>query len=424
MPSEGDLSAADGVAQEEIGQPVGISEQLENGGQNALQNGANELNLQQENEQNNVDETNISRGGQVSQSVPQGEHGTQTPQIGGMEETAARLGERIEADGGTPQSGLSRDVREIENRVTREYAQENGLWIPFDDVYRLGVPAISGNEHNNYLDEVNQRINKVNNRMNTPSILDLLDRMELHNKYFPESKYSLIGFTAVSDNGDVWPVFAQDYVSGARVATNEEIDAYMSALGFTPMGNGRYTNGEIVAKDLHPRNVLADADGDIYVVDAEFEPAEIAENGGEKKSSIIEEAEAEYRNNPLHGVQFSIDADAYNNEDVTFGESEQSTEGGALVSYQDVIYKGQTIGWVKETQSGRMFAPMVTSFYVPLENATEEDKRSPHYFEGEGIICASRHCSRWLTISMASQNRAKSKSRDTRRRFLTTATSS
>ena len=110
---------------------------------------------------------------------------------------------------------------------------------------------------------------------------------------------------------------------------------------------------------------------------------EIAENGGEKKSSIIEEAEAEYRNNPLHGVQFSIDADAYNNEDVTFGESEQSTEGGALVSYQDVIYKGQTIGWVKETQSGRMFAPMVTSFYVPLENATEEDKRSPHYFEGE-----------------------------------------
>ena len=110
---------------------------------------------------------------------------------------------------------------------------------------------------------------------------------------------------------------------------------------------------------------------------------EIVENGGEKKSSIIEETEAEYRNNPLHGVQFSIDADAYNNEDVTFGESEQSTEGGALVSYQDVIYKGQTIGWVKETQSGRMFAPMVTSFYVPLENATEEDKRSPHYFEGE-----------------------------------------
>ena len=301
LPSEGDLGAANGVAQEEIGQPVGISEQLENGGQNALQNGTNELNLQQENEQNNVDETNISRGGQVSQSVPQGEHRTQTPQIGGMEETAARIRERIEAYERTPQSGLSRDVREIENRVTREYAQDLGLWIPFDDVYRLGVPAISGNEHNNYLEEVNQRINKVNNRMNTPSILDLLDRMELHNKYFPESKYSLIGFTAVSDNGDVWPVFSQRYIPNAREASIEEIDAYMSALGFTPVGEARYTNGEIVVKDLRPRNVLADADGDIYVVDAEFEPAK--QESGEKSAvpsvqEQIQAAEAEVNTNP------------------------------------------------------------------------------------------------------------------------------
>ncbi len=289
VPSDVQGGTANGVAQEEIGQPVGISEQLENGGQNALQNGANELNLQQENEQNNVDETNISRGGQVSQSVPQGEHRTQTPQIGGMEETAARLGERIEADGGTPQSGLSRDVREIENRVTREYAQENGLWIPFNDVFKLGRPSKSGNEHDTYVDTENQVIYKVNNRMNTPSIVDLLNRMALHNKYFPESKYSLVGFTAISNNGDVWPVFAQDYVPGARVATNEEIDAYMSALGFTPVGEARYTNGEIVVKDLRPRNVLVDADGDIYVVDAEFEPAK--QESGENRTNSTENAQ-------------------------------------------------------------------------------------------------------------------------------------
>jgi hypothetical protein len=279
VPSNVQGGSENAVAQgeTEVTEPVGISEQL------ALQNGNNELTLQQENEQNNVDETNISRGGQVSQSVPQGEHGAQTPQIGGMEETAARLGERIEADGGTPQGGLSRDVREIENRVTREYAQENGLWIPFNDVFKLDRPSKSGNEHDTYVDTENRVIYKVNNRMNTPSIVDLLNRMALHNKYFPESKYSLVGFTAISNNGDVWPVFAQDYVPGARVATNEEIDAYMGALGFTPMGNGRYTNGEIVAKDLHPRNVLADADGDIYVVDAEFEPAK--QKSGEKTSS-------------------------------------------------------------------------------------------------------------------------------------------
>ena len=192
----------------EMVEPVGISEQL------PLQNENKELTSQQENEQNNVNETNIPRGGQVSQSVPQGEHGEVAPLSGGMQETAARLGERIEADGGTPQGGISRDVREIENRVTREYAQENGLWIPFDDVFKLGRPSKSGNEHDTYVDTESQAIYKVNNRMNTPSIVDLLNRMALHNKYFPNSKYSLVGFTAISDNGDVWPVFAQDYVPG------------------------------------------------------------------------------------------------------------------------------------------------------------------------------------------------------------------
>ena len=244
----------------------------ENNAVSTLKNGDNELNLQKENESDNESNQNdIPVGGQVPQSVPQGEHGTQDSQVSGMEETASRLRERIEADGGTPQGGLSRNARDVENRVTREYAQENGLWIPFEDVFKLGRPSKSGNEHDTYLNAEQGVIYKVNNRMNTPSILDLLDRMEQHNEFFPDSKYSLVGFTAVSENGDVWPVFAQEYVPNARMATNEEIDSYMGALGFTRVGDGRYSNGEVVIKDLKPRNVLADADGDIYVVDAEFE---------------------------------------------------------------------------------------------------------------------------------------------------------
>lgn len=176
--------------------------------------------MQKENESyNESNQNDIPIGGQVSQPVPQGEHGTQTSQISGMEETASRLRERIEADGGTPQGGLSRNVRDVENRVTREYAQENGLWIPFEDVFKLGRPSNSGNEHDTYLNAEQGVIYKVNNLMNTPSILDLLDRMEQHNEFFPDSKYSLVGFTSVSKNGDVLPVFAQDFVSDARMAT-------------------------------------------------------------------------------------------------------------------------------------------------------------------------------------------------------------
>lgn len=274
----------------------GQSDVVGNNNANALQNGNNELNLQKENESDNESNQNdIPVGGQVSQSVPQGEYGTQTSLLSGMQETASRLRERIEADGGTPQGGLSRNVRDVENRVTREYAQENGLWIPFEDVFKLGRPSKSGNEHDTYLNAEQGVIYKVNNRMNTPSIPDLLDRMEQHNEFFPDSKYSLVGFTAVSENGDVWPVFAQEYVPNARVATNEEIDSYMGALGFNRVGDGRYSNGEVVIKDLKPRNVLVNPYGDAFVVDAEFEQEkQSTQSVGEQ----VQAAEAEVNTTP------------------------------------------------------------------------------------------------------------------------------
>ena len=49
------------------------------------------------------------------------------------------------------------------------------------------------------------------------------------------------------------------------------IDTYMSGLGFAKENDeGRYSNGTYVVWDVLPRNVLVDADGDMYVVDAEI----------------------------------------------------------------------------------------------------------------------------------------------------------
>ena len=49
------------------------------------------------------------------------------------------------------------------------------------------------------------------------------------------------------------------------------IDTYMAALGFEKAdGEGRFSNGSFLVWDVIPRNVLADRDGDIFVVDAEI----------------------------------------------------------------------------------------------------------------------------------------------------------
>ena len=49
------------------------------------------------------------------------------------------------------------------------------------------------------------------------------------------------------------------------------IETYMAALGFEKTTNeGCFTNGRYVVWDVVPRNALVDAEGDIFVVDAEI----------------------------------------------------------------------------------------------------------------------------------------------------------
>ena len=157
---------------------------------------------------------------------------------------------------------------EIEQRVAEQYAKSVGMWISMDEVFDLGTPGPSGNENDTYV--ANDSIFKVNNLLNSGSIYNLLDKIILHNLVFPNTAYKLIGFAGY-DGRSVMPVLEQERICNAHPATQVMIDTYMSALGFTKENNeGRYTNGTYVVWDVVPRNVLVDADGDMYVVDAEI----------------------------------------------------------------------------------------------------------------------------------------------------------
>ena len=71
----------------------------------------------------------------------------------------------------------------------------------------------------------------------------------------------------------------RDSASGFTIVIREYdhqgmIDTYMSALGFTKTGaDGHFSNGEYEVWNVIPRNVLADKDGDLFVVDAEIRKA-------------------------------------------------------------------------------------------------------------------------------------------------------
>ena len=206
---------------------------------------------------------------EIFKSVSQGGYGAYDAENRRIKEISDELQRLCRLHEAQPRTGQEDRGRfEIEQRVAEQYAKSVGMWIPMDEVFDLGTPGPSGNENDTYV--AKDTIFKVNNLLNSGSICNLLDKIILHNLVFPNTAYKLIGFTGY-DGRSVMPVLEQERICNAQPATQIMIDTYMSALGFTKENDeGRYSNGTYLVWDVVPRNVLVDADGDMYVIDAEI----------------------------------------------------------------------------------------------------------------------------------------------------------
>ena len=205
----------------------------------------------------------------IFESVSQGSSGEEVAENRRIHEIADELRRRCklyEAQLRDSQGDVNH--LDIEQRVAEQYAKENGMWIAMSDVFDLGVPGPSGNENDTYVS--NDIIYKVNNLLNTGSILRLLDRIMWHNNLFYDTSYSLHGFTGF-EGRTIMPVLQQRLVKDAVPATTVEIETYMAAIGFVKQNDeGRFVNAEYVVWDLVPRNVLRDKEGDVFIIDAEI----------------------------------------------------------------------------------------------------------------------------------------------------------
>lgn len=205
----------------------------------------------------------------LSQSVSQGSIGAQDAENSRIEAIANELRRRCELY--EAQRGVSQphvNSFEIEQRAAEAFAKENGLWLPMDNVFDLGVPGPCGNENDTYFS--NDIVYKVNNLLNSGSILRLLDKVKMHNEIFPDTFYQLHAFTGF-DGRTIMPILKQDFIKDASPTPQIAIDTYMAALGFNREDAiGRYSNSDYIVWDLIPRNILRDGDGDIFVVDAEI----------------------------------------------------------------------------------------------------------------------------------------------------------
>lgn len=203
------------------------------------------------------------------QSVSQRSIGAQDAENRRIEAVADELRRRCKLYEAQRRDGQSHvSPFEAEQRAAENFAKEYGLWIPMEHVFDLGTPGPSGNENDTYVS--NDVIYKVNNLLNSGSIIGLFEKVRIHNEIFPDTFYQLHAFTGF-DGRTIMPILRQDLVKDAEPTPQIAIDTYMAALGFNREDVvGRYSNTDYIVWDLIPRNVLRDRDGDIFVVDAEI----------------------------------------------------------------------------------------------------------------------------------------------------------
>ena len=195
---------------------------------------------------------------------------------GGTTHVIATLlaGAEIEPD--TFTSGIS-DFQRMLQRGEKQaeriefWAQKTGIW--FDDIDTslsdiLGEKIAEGGEAIVF-DHGATLIKSIGLDYFVEPIL-ALDRVSLHNAYFPETHLTVLGFGRNSDN-DFKILVEQPFIKGEQM-TDEDIAAYMKKMGFKLYNarNWTYATPEIYLSDMHDENVIRSSSGTVFVVDCDI----------------------------------------------------------------------------------------------------------------------------------------------------------
>ena len=224
-----------------------------------------------ENSENNTNFANDENAREDNAQVPLG---SGQEELRGMHENnfGKNLAARLKESAGRNTSQLSRHKREdLEKKAVRDFAKKQDKWI--DDLYSLGSPMQGGgNENTLALNPESGIVYKSNNLMNANMLVSqLLEQVMAHNDIFPETAYGIEGITGFDIGATSTPivevVLSQTYISNTTQATPQEIEKLMQGKGFEKINDTTFSNGQHEVSDLHPRNVLKDADGNIHVVD-------------------------------------------------------------------------------------------------------------------------------------------------------------
>ena len=185
--------------------------------------------------------------------------------INNLLEHAACIARRSKKAAGEiePTEGYKR--RQIKELI--EFTNVNDLWI---DLSHLNITYMDRGGENEVFHDGNVSAVKLNNFEYAGDDLEnFFIRITAHNKFFGNVPYQMIGF-AYNSQQEFCAVLIQPYILAEREATEDEIAAYMQALGFEMDYYDEYHNSDYEVFDAVPNNVLYGIDGDLYFIDTQI----------------------------------------------------------------------------------------------------------------------------------------------------------
>lgn len=204
---------------------------------------------------------------------PSEQHGCST---GGYAHVIASLLAGAENCSGSESEGKNDFQRQCKRAETQakyieDWARKAGCWI--DDVDEtlerlMGVQIAEGGEAHVY-DHGTTLVKSIGLDYFIEPIL-ALDRVTLHNTYFPETKLVIVGFGR-DKNEEFRILIEQPFIEGSQM-TDQEIADFMDKMGFKLINprNWTFATPDIYLSDMHDENVIRSAQGNIFVVDCDI----------------------------------------------------------------------------------------------------------------------------------------------------------
>jgi len=139
------------------------------------------------------------------------------------------------------------------------------LWVSDIDLENY---VSEGAEQKVYLKN-GKSVIKLNDAIYYISWIDYLHNLLLHNYFFPDTAYQLLGF--YENNSELYAVVEQPYVRATEKTDLSAVKQFMDVNGFKNVRNNDYLNSDlgIIIEDLHDENVLTQ-NSVLYFIDTVF----------------------------------------------------------------------------------------------------------------------------------------------------------